>query len=145
VELLIRHGERDGFRHYLFGGESAVLTALRPARVCVPEARACRGGVPPFRAMEDGEMEEAGRGSLRSIHSSCGSGSDPQAGSGGRKAERPGCCSGYPVRRRPRSISWPEPSDGPAGLGSAVQAVGSSGSTRLGSEALVRLGTSSLI
>lgn len=60
MELLVRHGERDGFRHYLFGGEPAVLTALR-TRLALRYPRIELAGAesPPFRALEDWELEEA--------------------------------------------------------------------------------------
>jgi N-acetylglucosaminyldiphosphoundecaprenol N-acetyl-beta-D-mannosaminyltransferase len=60
MELLVRHGERDGFRHYLFGGEPAVLTALG-TRLALRYPRIELAGAesPPFRALEELELEEA--------------------------------------------------------------------------------------
>jgi N-acetylglucosaminyldiphosphoundecaprenol N-acetyl-beta-D-mannosaminyltransferase len=60
MELLIRHGEQDGLRHYLFGGEPAVLTALR-ARLerGYPGLDLVGAESPPFRTLERWEIEEA--------------------------------------------------------------------------------------
>jgi N-acetylglucosaminyldiphosphoundecaprenol N-acetyl-beta-D-mannosaminyltransferase len=62
MELLVRIGERHGFRHYLFGGEPAVLTALRTRLTLrYPRVELAGGESPPFRALEDWELEEAAR------------------------------------------------------------------------------------
>jgi N-acetylglucosaminyldiphosphoundecaprenol N-acetyl-beta-D-mannosaminyltransferase len=60
MELLLRHGERNGLRHYLFGGEPAVLAALRARlELRYPRIELAGAESPPFRAMESWEVEEA--------------------------------------------------------------------------------------
>jgi N-acetylglucosaminyldiphosphoundecaprenol N-acetyl-beta-D-mannosaminyltransferase len=60
MELLVRHGEQNGFRHYLFGGEPAVLTALRTRlELRYPRIELAGAESPPFRALEEWELEEA--------------------------------------------------------------------------------------
>lgn len=62
MALLVRRGERDGVRHYLFGGEPAVLTALRTRlELRYPRLELAGCESPPFRALEDRELEEAAR------------------------------------------------------------------------------------
>ncbi len=60
MELLARHGERDGLRHYLFGGASPVVTALQ-ARLELRYPRIALVGAesPPFRTLEERELAEA--------------------------------------------------------------------------------------
>lgn len=60
MEFLVRHGEQDGLRHYLFGGEPAVLTALQ-ARLArrYPRIELVGAESPPFRALERRELKEA--------------------------------------------------------------------------------------
>ena len=60
MELLVRNGEQHGFRHYLFGGGPAVLTALRTRlEHRYPRIELTGAESPPFRALEAGELEEA--------------------------------------------------------------------------------------
>jgi N-acetylglucosaminyldiphosphoundecaprenol N-acetyl-beta-D-mannosaminyltransferase len=60
MELLVRIGEQHGFRHYLFGGEPAVLTALRTRlEQRYPRIELAGAESPPFRALERWELEEA--------------------------------------------------------------------------------------
>jgi N-acetylglucosaminyldiphosphoundecaprenol N-acetyl-beta-D-mannosaminyltransferase len=60
MEMLVRHGENDGLRHYLFGAEPAVLAALR-ARLELRYSTMDLVGAesPAFRALEHWELEEA--------------------------------------------------------------------------------------
>ena len=61
MKLLARRGETDGFRHYLFGGAPSVLTSLQ-ARLELAYPRIALVGAesPPFRALEQRELNEAG-------------------------------------------------------------------------------------
>jgi N-acetylglucosaminyldiphosphoundecaprenol N-acetyl-beta-D-mannosaminyltransferase len=60
MELLLRHGERNGLRHYLFGGEPAVLAALRARlELLYPRIELAGAESPPFRALEGWEVKEA--------------------------------------------------------------------------------------
>jgi N-acetylglucosaminyldiphosphoundecaprenol N-acetyl-beta-D-mannosaminyltransferase len=60
MEFLVRNGEQHGFRHYLFGGGPAVLTALRTRlEQRYPKIELTGAESPPFRALEAGELEEA--------------------------------------------------------------------------------------
>jgi N-acetylglucosaminyldiphosphoundecaprenol N-acetyl-beta-D-mannosaminyltransferase len=60
MELLVRNGEQHGFRHYLFGGEPSVLTALRTRlEQRYPRIELTGAESPPFRALEAWELEEA--------------------------------------------------------------------------------------
>ncbi len=67
MELLARRGESDGLRHYLFGGAPSVLTSLQ-ARLELQYPRIALVGAesPPFRALEQRELEEAG-GRIRAM------------------------------------------------------------------------------
>jgi N-acetylglucosaminyldiphosphoundecaprenol N-acetyl-beta-D-mannosaminyltransferase len=60
MQLLLRHGERNGLRHYLFGGEPAVLTSLRSRlELRYPRIELAGAESPPFRALEAWELKEA--------------------------------------------------------------------------------------
>jgi N-acetylglucosaminyldiphosphoundecaprenol N-acetyl-beta-D-mannosaminyltransferase len=60
MELLVRKGEQRRFRHFLFGGEPAVLTALGSRlQLRYPRIELAGAESPPFRALEAGELEEA--------------------------------------------------------------------------------------
>ena len=60
MELLVRKGEQHRFRHFLFGGEPAVLTALRNRlQLRYPRIELAGTESPPFRALEAWELEEA--------------------------------------------------------------------------------------
>jgi N-acetylglucosaminyldiphosphoundecaprenol N-acetyl-beta-D-mannosaminyltransferase len=60
MELLVRKGEPRRFRHYLFGGEPAVLTALRSRlELQYPRIELAGAESPPFRALKTWELEEA--------------------------------------------------------------------------------------
>jgi N-acetylglucosaminyldiphosphoundecaprenol N-acetyl-beta-D-mannosaminyltransferase len=60
MELLVRKGEQHGFRHYLFGGEPAVLTALQSRlELRYPRIELAGAESPPFRALEAWELGEA--------------------------------------------------------------------------------------
>lgn len=69
MEFLIRHGENDGLSHYLFGGQPGVLTALRARlELRYPTMELAGSESPPFRPLEDWELEEAG-GRVRAANS----------------------------------------------------------------------------
>jgi N-acetylglucosaminyldiphosphoundecaprenol N-acetyl-beta-D-mannosaminyltransferase len=60
MELLARHGESDGLRHYLFGGAPSVLTSLQARlELQYPKIALVGAESPPFRALEPRELEEA--------------------------------------------------------------------------------------
>jgi N-acetylglucosaminyldiphosphoundecaprenol N-acetyl-beta-D-mannosaminyltransferase len=60
MELLVRHGERDGLRHYLFGGAPQVLTSLQARlELRYPRIELVGAESPPFRALEEWELKEA--------------------------------------------------------------------------------------
>jgi N-acetylglucosaminyldiphosphoundecaprenol N-acetyl-beta-D-mannosaminyltransferase len=60
MELLVRKGEQHGYRHYLFGGEPAVLTALRSRlEARYPRIELAGAESPPFRTLEAWELKEA--------------------------------------------------------------------------------------
>jgi N-acetylglucosaminyldiphosphoundecaprenol N-acetyl-beta-D-mannosaminyltransferase len=60
MQLLFRTGEQQGVRHYLFGGEPAVVTALRSRlELRYPRIELAGAESPPFRPLEPRELEEA--------------------------------------------------------------------------------------